>query len=416
MYIYLSSLVKYKNSPRAWAQQNIGNMLISDIIATFEDVYFTFEHTVLTGFQYCFLNDLLSMTLNKDATLVQALNIIDNLFIPTTNVGKNLMSTSVTYADALQTGWSFKTMQPNSHPDTIAIGSQSTDLFLSKDGISADEAGESLLCLVNGMAHFTYSGYNGLVVTGGGRTLRATESNLVSFINLGNLGETNCHLIESDMLHPGTTSMQNETMDGYLELGVNLVNKSLILSIGGLLYFEGDVVNVINREQGFIKLNYHRLDHASLFYEIATHLNPDELGTVLTNIRAGILLKSSIFDPDNLKELLDMAQTFAIVVDTPNIVYEYGSVQDGHLKNVLVSYSLPNKPIKGFSNRLLPYRFKDERGKYSIHVDEYRTPAFMHWTTNQFAVNDYISFGVMRSNEDLSNACVFLDIKTQWFE
>lgn len=416
MYVYLSSLVKYKNKSTGWISIDIRNMKVKDIVKEFSDVYFTFEHTILPGNHYCFLKDLLTVSINLENTLVQALNAIDNTFLPSSNQGKNLLSKSATFADALQAGWTFHTIKPGSSPGTESIGSLRTDLYLQKDGISPSEAGSSLVCLINGMAHWTFTAYEGLIALDAGRTMKYTDSNLVNFLNLGMIGDISYINIDETNVKPGTHSMLTETFDVYLDLQTNLVNKSIIVSIGGILYLEGDVINVINRETGHVKLNWHRIDHGSLFYEIATCLNPDDLGTIKDNILAGILTKSSIYDPANLDIILGLPQSFVIVVDSPNVVQDYKAVQNGHLKNVLTSYTLPNMPIKGFSPRLLPYRIKDERGMFAIHVDEYKTPAFMSWTTTQFSESDYISFGIMRSSSDLDSSCVFMDIKTQWFE
>lgn len=416
MYIYISSLVKYKNRPTGWVKNDIRNYKMKDIIKEFENVYFTFENTILAGHHYCFLNDLLTVPVSLDKTLTQVLSDIDNTFLPTTTTGKILKSRSATFADVLQGGWNFITSRPSTPPDAESIGSLRTDLFLSKDGISPEEAGKSLLCLVNGMAHWTYTAYNGLVALDAAKTMKKTDSNLVNFLNLGHLGEISYINLDEDSIKEGTASMLTETYDVYLELAQDLTNKSVIISIGGLLYFEGNVIKVINREKGHIKLNWHRIDHGTLFYEIATCIKPDDLGTIMDNISAGILTKSSIYDPDNLKAILNMSQSFVIVVDTPNVVYEYKSVNDGALKNVLYSSIFPNKPIKGFSPRLLPYRIKEESGLYAIHVDEYRVPAFTSWTTTQFAHQDYISFGIMRSLADRHSASVFMDIKTEWLE
>lgn len=416
MYIYLSSLVKYKNRPTGWVSEDIRNMRVKDIVSNFSDVYFKFEHTILPGNHYCFLKDFLTASINMNNTLVQALNAIDNLFLPTSTQGKTLISKSATFADALQAGWNFKTAKPGSPPDTDVIGSLKTDLYLNKDGVDPTVASKSLVCLINGMAHWTYAGYEGLIALGGGRTMKQTDSNLVNFLNLGMIADIDYVNIDENNMKEGTHSMLSETYDVYIDLQTDLTGKSLILSIGGLLYFEGSVVNVINRETGHIKLNWHLIDHGTMFYEIVTCINPSTLGTITENIEAGILTKSSIYDPDNLKAILNMDQTFAIIVDAPNVVVEYKAVQDGYLKNVLTSYEFPNMPIKAFSPRLLPYRVKDEKSKYAIHVDEYRTPAFMSWTTSQFSQHDYISFGIMRTLSDVSSACVFMDIKTQWFE
>lgn len=419
MYIFSLAIVKYKNSPKQWERAFNSNFTLREICRHYSDVYFLLSNTVLPGLFQCRLKDILELPLDMSKTLAQNFNLLDNLHIPNvlpfTGGSGPFIVKSATYADALQAGWRFKTKRFGVSPDDDNIGAFKDDLFLEKDGIDIVKAGKSLLCLVNGMAHYTYTGYNGIIATGGGRVMRATESNLVSFINLGHIGDIEYGIIDSSMLSPGTKPGMAASFDGYLNLNMDLTGKSLIVSLGGILYFEGNVIKVINRAEGIIKLNYHRVDHGSFFHELNRYIKPETLGSVTDNIEAGILTKSAIYDIDNLKAILDLDQTFAIVVDSEEVSLENKAVQDGTLKNVLTSYELPNKPIRGFSGRFLPYKFKSERGKYSIFVDDYKTPAFLHWTTNQFAVNDYISYGIMRSEEDLSNASVFSNITSLTF-
>jgi hypothetical protein len=418
MYILAQSNCRPKNSPMGWELRRLENYVISDLLKDFSDIVFVCSNTVTPGLHIFSLADFLAMPIDKTKTVNQMLSILDDRYIRSAtsinSPGEVIYSTpvkSATYADALQAGWSFKTFKPNSHPDTENIGSQKKDLFLSKVGIDVDKAGKSLLTLVNGMAHYTYSGYNGIIASGAGETMRKTQSNLVSFINLGHIGDIEYVNLTSSMVSPGLDNL-NTGYDGYLNLDLDLTGKSVILSIGGILYFEGGINKVVNRKNGIIKFNYHLIDHGTLYYEIYKHLKPETLTQIQSNIDIGILSKTTVYDNSTINELLDLPQTFAIIVDNPLVVLNRVSAKDGGLANVITSYSLPNKPLRAYSGRFLPYKFRDDKGKFSIFVDDFHTPVFMEWSSNEFNESDHISYAVMRTNTVASDACCFFDILT----
>lgn len=416
VYTYVSSIARYKKSSQAWVEVDVRNMKVNEIIKRFSNVYFTFTHDVLPGNRYCFLNDFLSVTIDRELTLNAALNFLGDRVFPTTPDALTLISKSASYADALQANWQFKTFPSGSHPDTPALDSMKTDMFLTKSGVDMVEAGNSLVCFVNGMAHLTYHGYDGIVAKGAGRTIRNTDSALVNLLNLGLIGETQCVDITSAMLHPGVNNAFDETMDGYIGLNQDLTNKTVILSIGGILFFEGAVNQVINRAQGAIKLNYGKIDHPTFLYDISRFIRPDNLGTLMDLINANMLLKSHIYDVDNLKAIVDMPQTFAIIVDAPNVLYSYSPVRDLTFKNSLVSYQHLQRPIRSYSGRMLPYRILTDGDRYVYHVDHYRKPNFTNWGVTGFAFQDQITVGTFMETNAMDQSNVFMDIKTQWFE
>jgi len=119
------------------------------------------------------------------------------------------------------------------------------------------------------------------------------------------------------MIHKGPSNLAyfHEIV---LELGVDLTNKSVFMSVAGNFIYSNDIYRIIDPANGVIVLNLSRLNFIDRIQRAIKCIEMPEILLRSENDRLYNLSKETIKSDAFILDVLRMSQTFVIVADQPN--------------------------------------------------------------------------------------------------
>lgn len=379
MYSYVSAHLIPKGNAVQPVPVNISAMLLHTIFRDYTGGHITLSNPALGGLVYVDLIELQESTLPlRNLAFSAWLGSIGAHTIPSTpDEPDYALPKVVRYRDAFGSGFVATKIHPTFSGTVQIDDHELSDAIMTGEFLNVGYAQDYLLTAVNGFLHYSYPRENGIVIAGASRTLETGDNNAIGLLNFFDVGA-----IQQYRLNPQMVLNENDLplhISVIVHLGVPLTGKSVLCSIGGVLHGQHDVVSILDRENGVIKIRTNKLD---LLYRYMTTRRMIDLTGLDLNLPEPMETASlsQAFKTDStVRNYLTCAYSFIVVIDNPTVAVSRTFPLYSELLGEYTS-TLPDAlPLIGNNGRIIPYRRTKQGSFFSLQIDkdEYRVPAYV---------------------------------------
>jgi hypothetical protein len=214
-------------------------------------------------------------------------------------------------------GFKQKLINRNLHPDSELAPDQQLDLLISHEEIEDYQSiVDNALFTVNGLLHQAEAIDQGIMIYEGARTIVKADDNRVGILDFKALGGVKTYPFQDDWLviHEG----KDVSKTAYFEFPFSLDGKSVLLSMGGFLYFIDPVVDYVGGNK--VKVNFRFIDLVSQYYaNVDMIYRPDDFPLTKFTRVDDLVNTAEIYTEDYIRATMHLSQSFFIVVNTPRI-------------------------------------------------------------------------------------------------
>lgn len=381
-YTYVSAKLRARGKNTAFENVDISQMLMSDIFANYVDGYIKLTNPAFTAPKYVYLE-----TLKKGAVPVRPALTFEtwlasnaNRTIPAANVEPTLTTTNILYSDAWRALYDIARVHPITHPSVPQPLGTRTDLMLSRDGGNIQDMADYLMVTVNGLFHLTDYHSVGLRVKKGGQSVELCNQNNVGLVSFKDIGKLTYVPIQSAMLQkPEPTYDYSDTT--YLDLGVDLSGKSVMLVIGGYLHVNDAVYDVVDAEAGIVKVNVNQIDLVRRIFESKKIIDLTSLNLSVAVTNEDIISLLELNSDAVIESYLTLPQSFAVVVDTPYLYHRTHIVGKPGLPDFYESPAEPLYPLQLQTGIMPEYWCRKQDNVWVLTVNSNKEPNYLYETT-----------------------------------
>lgn len=383
MYVFKSSFLKAKKTKDGYVNINLTTLRMSDIVEDYLDGFITLTHTQLRGTFYLTLDALRAtdLPLNTAHTFNQWLTHNHDKQLPVINKMPIYKQGVVRYGDAFLSGFQVNQIARHMTKNANTSKADKTDLLLIKGLPDKNALYKRMLVSVNGFIHRTEAHENGLAVIGGGETFNNTGINTVGILSFYDACDIKQYPINQSMIAPtsSTSPLNHELL---INMGFSLVDKSVMLSLGGYLITDNNVVEIVNAETGVVIVRLGELDMIDMIMGSIGVLSLDELGVFreTRNVTYNKVRPQDIESDIVIKKYLQLVQSFVIVAECNSIHTGYEDINITGLPGVYETASEPQYPMVDSKGILYEYLKDDTDGVWSVRVQNDITKRYMHKT------------------------------------
>lgn len=236
MYQLISAKVKPVGRNGFWVDENISTKIIGQLFVDYKKAWFILTNPALDKTKYLDMELMKSLEfLDESLTLTEWFAAIGNLALPTTDIEPDFSPQLVRFGDAWKANYDISTVSNVYNPLVEVPKSEQVDLLLQRAGTDYTLMGSRVLASVNGLLHLTESSEYGFHIRQGGKSGTYCNKTQVGLLSFNALGDVNLVPINRTMLaqpHPSVKLKEKV----YIDTGVDLSNKSVLISIGGYLH------------------------------------------------------------------------------------------------------------------------------------------------------------------------------------
>ncbi len=348
MYVFKSSFLRAKDSRDGYQNINITNTLMSSLLEDFVDGYMTLTHTQIRGTFYLTIDALRQAQVPMVTTMTfnQWVTHIHDKELPISKVAPKYKQGKVIYSDAFRADFKVDRVGRYMSVDANISNADKVDLLLRKNIPNRNDLYTKVVATVNGFAHRAFSHEDGIALDGAGTTFNNTGVNTCGILSFFDACSVRQYRIEESMIAPtsSTIPLHHELL---INLGQPLHNKSVILSIGGYLFVNKGIGEVINPEAGIIMVKLIKLDLIKMMLNSVGKIDLDSLGIFAINksVNYNKVRVEDIKSDLCVKKYMTLPQSFVIVADTECIQTDYRDLSVTGLPGVYESSEEPIYPI-----------------------------------------------------------------------
>lgn len=385
MYQLVSAVLRQKGKNHTWVNHDISLETLGTVFTKYQDGYITLTNTAIAPTPLFVDYELLK---SAAVTFVNLpfenwLGTLGNIPLPHSLTEPTITSNKVRFSDASQARFSVTRIHPTfvmdpCGPNPVFTPNEMSDLLLVKPNISIEDLNDYVLCTVNGFLHRASFNEIGLQIPYGALSIDVCNDNKVGLISFKEIGKLTQLPITSNMIHRmNNFPYQHEV---YIETGLDLTDKSVMVSLGGYLHVEDSVVDVISPDEGIIKLTFDKINLIRRLYEMRKYLNLDSLPFLRSDIRKDAVSVLDFHSDANLLSYLTMAQSFIIIVDAPILYTNKVLLAKPGLPGFYEHITEPISPLQSPTGRLLEYWYRLEYDRWVISVGENLFRNYLHET------------------------------------
>lgn len=278
-------------------------------------------------------------------------------------------------------GFTQKLINRNMHPDSDLAPDQQIDLMLKHSEIEDYESiVDNALFTVNGLVHRAEAIEEGIMVYEGGRSIVKVNDNRVGILDFKALGGITTYPFKDEYLivHPD----KDVSKTAYFDFPFSLEGKSVLLSMGGFLYFIDPVVDYVGGSK--IKVNFRFIDLISQYFaNVDKVFRPDDFPLTKSLMVEDRVEISEFYTEAYIRATMHLSQSFFIVVNTPRMTVARTRLDKcfdaGNYRTVGKNY--PDLPVR-IGHGFLPEFNVLERDKfYVVSCPHYLTKNSIRHTT-----------------------------------
>lgn len=382
MYRYESAVLRKKGQNTPYETVDLTNVKMSDLFNQYQTGYIELSEPSLAKHIYVKLEDLRLQELPFSNVVFQSwLGTIGNKTIFGTTIPPVLVEKEIKFSDAIQAGFDVTRVNwrnianPQNYPD-----SDLRDAYIFKSTQYYATIQKRTLTTVNGLLHLNIPHDRGLLIKEAGRSLEIEQENHIGLISFESIADIQQIPITDEMigaLPPNTVTTYREGV--YIDLGVDLTDKTVLFSFCGRLFTQADIVKRVGGSN-VVRLDLYKLDIAQILLESQTKIDISSLNLDERLYRASAIRYSEIVDNDVILGMLKLLQSFFIVVDTPRLIKELHTLNAVKLPGIFETETPVTLPFINSKGYMLSYWKITYENAYTtlrrMHVNDnfYRSP------------------------------------------
>ena len=367
-------------------------MTLKEIRTQFIDGYIELSNPLLDDNVYltidAFRQSQLPMRL--DMTFEYWLSYIGNRTIDAPEQKPDYTSALVKFRNAYQCDYKIDLCNRKYAPDANIVITNKQDLYVRKEGVDLNALHNRCLTTVNGYLHPCVPYYGGISVIGGGMLHKQLGSHQVGIMSFSDIGDITQIALTKERITKVRPELKYSDK-ALIDLGLDITNKSLIVSIGGYLVTDPNIVKVVSAEGGLIAINTKRFDMIRHINDQIGEIDLTPCGIVTPDHKGFIPLhKDALLDDIVALQYLTLPQSFVAVIDTPVMTTETIPVTSTGVMNRRISTREPNLPIIDTNGRIKEYWIDRQNICYSLNFKHGLYHHYLFETDKQSAIGKHV--------------------------
>lgn len=338
---------------------------VKQLYQIYRKIYLEVSDDIHETNHYVDLWDLANEYSEYTGNLIDLLVSIGNTTIPYVTNVPDINTRTIRYKDAYRAGYQLTPIDPlygtNSAPE------YRTAIRITRDNPVTDYDLFYQHCLVsvNGFFHLTDTdGTNGIVVYHANTSRKIANQNQVGIISFYNVAGLEFIPITEDMIYKNDP-LQPISESGYIKIGRDLTNKSVLISIGGYLhYVDGNLIQFVNDDE--ITIDFSNYNLFERYYESKHYIDLSSLPMSQNSVNDSQIATEELLSDNVLKKYLTLPQSFVIVVDAPQLFFNKQYIKKTNLPGMVISHQEPKYPLVAGLGRFPEYWSTKEDGQYSL--------------------------------------------------
>lgn len=372
MYSLISAVLLKRVKPKGFEEVAVGNMSIDTLYKDYVQGYLVLSNNSLPGELFLDLTTMRGLSLglsSYQSTVNQWLVTVGNKLLPHTKVEPTFNIDRVRYADAYQSGFTAEAVHPNSTIEGYPLSSL-TDLYLKKNTVDTTITSKRAVYTVNGYLHTHTAFREGVKISDGSRSIQHSKCNHLGVLSFNEIGDIDLVNITTDMIKRSASDISYYE-ECYLDLGVDLTNKTVLISFAGQLLYSRDAVKVFDAEHGKVMVSLSRINLIDRIQRAVKFLEFPEILLTYENYLSNPLDTEVILSDAFILAALRMSQTFAIIVDRQYLGVDKEPVMYGSVLGRYHSHEYKYLPMLDEYGRFVPYFYQGNSAHpylYTKHI------------------------------------------------
>lgn len=382
MYHLVAAKVKTDYTNGDWWEEDLSTVTIRDIIDNYRLVHLMLTNDVILTPLFADFFDFLSLSfLDVSMTLPDWFASIGSSTLPTSPTFPTYESKTVQYRDAFQSLFSVQKVHPTIDPEIENTpDGDKIDLLLSKNGLTQYDIADYCLVSVNGFMHFTEANDRGLYVRNGAEKILETDERNVGIYSFAKLGKLTLKPLSTlemftatgvvlrgfngNDVYPLSNDDYSDTI--FIDVGESLINKSVLLSVGGYFHAMDNVYSIVGETT--IKLDFKKIPFARRLLESKKYINLSSLNLTENPNNTSAMAVEEILTNATVQAYLNLSQSFLILVDSPNLYTQRHIMENGRLPGVYFHPETTHYPMMIDNGRLAEYLeiYEEQKTQYRI--------------------------------------------------
>lgn len=361
MYSLVTAVLFERQKPKGFEEVNVSAMSIKTLYDKYAMGYLVLLNPALgVGVElFLDLKKMREMNLGLatfDTTVGQWLTLNGNKLLPHTKVEPQFNFSRVNYADGYQAGFKKLAVHPRSTIEGYPL-SALTDLYVYKDIVDVDILHHNSVFAINGYLHTHSKFRQGVKISDGSRSMMHAKSDHIGVLSFQQVGGVKLINLNQDMIKP-TANDITLYEECYLDLGIDLSNKSVLISVAGQLIHARDAYRIFDAENGKVILNLSKINFIDRIQRAVKFIEIPELMLVERDYRVAPIDIAYLLSNAFILSALKMSQTFVMVVDQQYMGMSREPVLYGSVYGRYYSPTFNYKPMVDEFGRFVPYFYQ----------------------------------------------------------
>ncbi|MDR3392331.1 MAG: hypothetical protein P4L77_11415 [Sulfuriferula sp.] len=384
-YSLVSAVGKPVGGAGRWLAVDISNMSFHDIYANYLRCIATLSNPYDATETALDLATIQFTIPDPSVTFGAYLAGLGDASLPTTTTLPVLKTTYAKYNDAWRAGYTITPVPPNASPDLPLPIADKTWLKLTQTGVDFDLFNKSCMVSVNGYWHYMAADSTGAYIRDGMVSNTLSNEATCGIWNLGNLGSLQYIDITPSMVYKQNSA--NNLSDGvYINLGVPIAGKTVLLVIGGYLSVL-DPSTFFQVGDTSIKIDWDNFPYFDRFYESRGTIDMSSLGLLTTQNNDSQVSTADLLSDRAITAYCSLSQSFVVLLDNTEVFVDHKDVRPLKVPGTYISYIDPWYPLVTGRGKVSEYWSTYETGQWGLTVIGGKIDLRTYYTTDPKQLN-----------------------------
>lgn len=376
MYSLVTAVLFARQKPKGFEEVNVSAMSIKTLYDKYAVGYLVLTNSHLSGELFLDLQTMRETNLalaTFDTTVSQWLTLNGKKLLPHTVTEPKFNFSRVNYADGYQAGFKKLAVHPRSTIEGYPLSSL-TDLYVRKESVDGNILNANSVFTINGYLH-THSRYReGVKISDGSRSMMHAKSDHLGVLSFQQVGGVKLVNLNAEMIKHTKDDIKLYE-ECYLDLGIDLTNKSVLISVAGQLIHNRDAYRVFDAATGKVALSLAKVNFIDRIQMAVKFIEIPDLMLADRDYRVAPIDINYITSDPFILTALRMSQTFVIVVDHAFMGVIREPVNYGSIYGRYFSPEFNYKPMLDEYGRFVPYFYQGvHKHPFMVNKHIFSTP------------------------------------------